>query len=545
MIVHGTRDSFRIMSVAMGLSLTVGCNPGEPSEPSRFAEPLAPPAFGFALSTYFPPSEANGGWRKTTDATKIAGLGMSSTKLAELGAYNMALPWEAYSINVAGYSATNKASIVVKNGWIIGEYYNQPSARTAMYYLASNGKTFAMMMLGRMQLDYPALGITLSSRLYDTRWLPEGFPLTDSRKASITFDHVFRHVSGLIPEDEAAIADGAVKEGPNWNFAPFTIGEDDDYPLTGRLYFTPGNPTTYTKGSPYSTVAFNHLSLIFRNVTGLEPSAYLRQAMLDPIGVGRMAYKLPAGMGGYVWATGGNGLAGARDYARLAYLLLHEGNWAGRQIFSSSWIRRFTTVAGYPNISSNANCLWGTQYPKDLYRIVGSGVNLAFIIPSLDLVATLNGRTITSMRDEVTRIFLQKLFASVTERYVTCDGRIVNGSALQTPPKVTALTLVNADTDQPIVTMTSGMTITLANLPTRNLNVRAVTSPPIVGSVRFALDGNSNYRTETGAPYALAGDDGGNYRAWTPALGAHTLKATPYSGTGTAGTSLTVGFTVK
>jgi hypothetical protein len=108
--------------------------------------------------------------------------------------------------------------------------------------------------------------------------------------------------------------------------------------------------------------------------------------------------------------------------------------------------------------------------------------------------------------------------------------------------------LINADTDQPILTLTNGTTITLASLPTRNLNVRAVTSPSTIGSVRFGLDANSNYRMETSAPYALAGDDNGNYRAWTPSVGAHTLKATPYAGTngsGTVGSTVTVGFTVK
>jgi hypothetical protein len=111
-----------------------------------------------------------------------------------------------------------------------------------------------------------------------------------------------------------------------------------------------------------------------------------------------------------------------------------------------------------------------------------------------------------------------------------------------------ALRLINADTDQPILTMSDGMTLTLASLPTRRLNVRAETSPSSVGSVRFALDGSTSYRTETIAPYALAGDDSGDYNPWTPAVGSHTLKATPYTGAsagGTAGTSLTVRFTVK
>jgi len=403
------------------------------------------------------------------------------------------------------------------------------------------------MLLGRLVLDYPGLGIGLGARLYDQQWLSQGFPLSDSRKANITFGQLLRHVSGIVPEAEGSIVSGAVESPSDWNFVPFTVGKDSDYALTAPLYFTPGDTSTYTKGSPYSSVAFNHLSLVFRNVTGLDPSQYLRQAMLDPIGVGRMDYKLTSGMGSYVWATAGNGLASARDYARLAYLLLHEGNWAGRTIFSASWIRQFTTVAGYPNISANANCLFGPQYPKDLYRIVGSGVNLGFVVPSLDLVATFNGRTPTSMRDEVTAKFLQYLFAGVKQTYVTCDGRTINGSG-GTTQSVVALTLINADTDQPILTMTDGMTLSFATLPTRNLNIRAETSPTVVGSVRFALDGNSNYRTETQAPYALAGDDSGDYRPWTPSAGSHTLTATPYTGasaSGTKGTPLTVRFSVQ
>jgi CubicO group peptidase (beta-lactamase class C family) len=472
---------------------------------------------------------------------------MNPAGISALGSYGMSLPWESFSTGVSGYDASNKAVLVIKNGWVVGEVYNKTSARTAVYYLASNGKSFAMMLTGRLQLDYPGLNITLSSRLYDRRWLSQGFPLTDARKADITFDHVFRHASGVIPQVEDPIAEVSVSREPDWNFAPFTVGKDGDYPVTAPLYFRPGSPSSYD-GDTYSSVAFNHLSLVFRNITGMEAGAYLRKRILDPIGVGRMAYISSSGMGSYVWATGGNNLASARDYARLAYLLLHEGDWAGNRIFTSTWIRRFTTGSGYRNMHSNVDCHWGAQYPKDLYRLVGSGVNLAFVVPSLDLVATLNGRTPNNLRDEVTRKFLEKLFASVTQQYVTCDGRTVNGSASQTAPKVTALTLINADTDQPIMTMTSGMTLTLADLPTRNLNVRAVTSPTTIGSVRFALDGNANFRTETIAPYALAGDDSGNYRPWTPTIGAHTLKTTPYAGanaSGTAGSTLTVSFTVK
>jgi CubicO group peptidase (beta-lactamase class C family) len=542
------RGSGQRTALVLGLSLVLGCAPTDPMSPGEAPEAAPAADLSLALTSYFPPAEASGGWRKTTGATKIRSLGMDPAKIADLGSYAMSLPWEGYATGVSGYDPRNKAAIVIKNGWIVGEYYNRSAARTAVYYLASNGKTFTMMLVGRLQLEYVSLDISLSTRLYDKRWLSQGFPLTDSRKADITVDHVFRHTSGIIPEVEAKVAGGAVVGGNNWDFEPFNLGKDADYPVTAPLYFDPGNPGTYTKGSTYSSVAFNHFSFMFRNVTGLEPSLYLRSGILDRIGVGRMDYKLPPGMGTYRWATGGNGLASARDYARLAYLLLHEGTWSGNQIFTAAWIRQFTTRPNYPNIRSNANCEWGSQYPKDVYRIVGSGVNLALVVPSLDLLVTLNGRTPSSLRDEVTGILLQKLFAAVTQQYQTCNGQTINGAPVAVTQAVTALTLMNADTDQPILTLSDGMTLTLANLPSRRLNVRAETSPSPVGSIRFGLDATANYRTETNAPYSLAGDDNGDYFAWTPAAGSHTLKATPYSAasaTGAAGTALTVGFTVE
>ena len=121
-------------------------------------------------------------------------------------------------------------------------------------------------------------------------------------------------------------------------------------------------------------------------------------------------------------------------------------------------------------------------------------------------------------------------------------------------PAVTSLTLFNADTDLPLAgydPLPGGATLNLATLPTRNLNIRANTSPATVGSVRFAYDGNANYRTENIAPYAIGGDNGQtpsgtpNYNAWTPAVGSHTLTVTPYAqGGGSAGTPLTLTFTV-
>lgn len=113
---------------------------------------------------------------------------------------------------------------------------------------------------------------------------------------------------------------------------------------------------------------------------------------------------------------------------------------------------------------------------------------------------------------------------------------------------VSNLTLINAETDQPIASfdpLNDGATLNLATLPTIQLSIRADVVGT-VGSVQFILDGGL-FRTENVVPYALAGDSSGDYSAWTPSVGTHTLTVIPYAGsggTGEAGGASTITFNV-
>jgi hypothetical protein len=129
------------------------------------------------------------------------------------------------------------------------------------------------------------------------------------------------------------------------------------------------------------------------------------------------------------------------------------------------------------------------------------------------------------------------------------------GPATPTPTPmgqyVQSLTLINADTDLPIAAydpIEEGVKIKLSTLPTTRLNIRANTFPVLVGSLKFGYDASGNFQLENIAPYAFAGDEFGNYAAWTPTLGDHTVIATPYAGqntSGTVGTGLTRKFTIE
>ncbi len=211
---------------------------------------------------------------------------------------------------------------------------------------------------------------------------------------------------------------------------------------------------------------------------------------------------------------------------------------------------------------------------------VNAGSDQTIILPDLD--AELNGTvtddglpdppaTVTSTWSKVsgpgTAAFTDANAVDTTVTFseagvyvlrLTADDSELSNSAdvtitVQDPAEadqVEFLTLINADSDQPVDgfnPIADGATINLQSLPTTNLNIRANTNPATVGSVRFGYDGDSNYQTESSAPYAIAGDNAGDYNAWTPTVGSHTVVATPYSEAnagGTAGVALSINFTV-
>ena len=113
--------------------------------------------------------------------------------------------------------------------------------------------------------------------------------------------------------------------------------------------------------------------------------------------------------------------------------------------------------------------------------------------------------------------------------------------------QVSSFTLVDASTGVELKELEDGDNIILSELPSPYLNIRANTIPEQVGSVKFSLNQNPNFHLENSIPYAMAGDIGDSYNAWTPSLGVHTLTARPYTdfnGTGAQGISLEINFTV-
>jgi len=112
---------------------------------------------------------------------------------------------------------------------------------------------------------------------------------------------------------------------------------------------------------------------------------------------------------------------------------------------------------------------------------------------------------------------------------------------------VTSFVLVDADSDTDIRTIVAGDVIDLAGLPTRNLNVRILTSPGTVGSVQVGYDAMPSFAIENIFPYAMFGNTGEDFDAGKFQVGQHVLTATPYEFArtgGQVGTALSVGFRI-
>ena len=125
----------------------------------------------------------------------------------------------------------------------------------------------------------------------------------------------------------------------------------------------------------------------------------------------------------------------------------------------------------------------------------------------------------------------------------------VNGTPDPPTLSITTFTLINAGSNTDMFTVVDGMVIDLQDVQGKSLNIRANTNPAVVGSVSLSLSGPVNKNSvENVAPYALFGDNGGNYSGKSLPEGVYILEGTPYSAPrkgGNAGGTVSITFSIE
>jgi CubicO group peptidase (beta-lactamase class C family) len=349
-------------------------NPPNPNYSTNAGEPPA-----------YPLPESQGGWPRLASAEEIRALGGLDPDLLQIACEEN-----------ARFDASSGVAIV-RNGYLVAEWYENSALTTTRYDIWSCVKSFTSTAYGLLFDDCrqgklpPEKVVDLESFAYPH--IPEGYPLSDPRKARIRLRHLLSMTSG-IPGEDFGIAAIPTEAG----VGPFeaALGR---YPVKARRWPT-GRWTDQLSGEPgtrwdYSDPAMAHLALAFFHITGREMHQVLQERIFDPIGIESLVWDRQ-GVGAGLIGPHTNAHTGihvcARELARFGYLMLRNGNWNGQQLLAPWWIALATRSSQPLNPHYGLNWWVNTDgtlwpgVPRDAFAAMGYMSNRCYIVPSLDLV---------------------------------------------------------------------------------------------------------------------------------------------------------------
>jgi CubicO group peptidase (beta-lactamase class C family) len=324
---------------------------------------------------YFPPPDAEGGWRTLTDAKEIrkkAGLDLDRLE-------------RAYQICERG--TQNGGLLVARHGYLVFEKYFGRAHRNANPDMASTGKAFTSIACGIMLNEFrDKIPDGLNTKVFTEKYLPEAFPLDDPRKADITLGHLLCMSAGYHGEGTSpGVVMGQVvplNQVPGQN-----IRDLDMSSIRTVLWTNAGAGYSYSSPAPHIA------SIVLRHVTGKELDAYIDEKLAKPMGWGPWGYCLQRGDFHMPHANGAGSIAvHATDALRFGYCLLHKGKWKDKQLVPADYIALCNKPSPF-----NVHTPFTLQFeqnsdghvvgaPRDAFYKSGAGGFGIFIVPSLDLV---------------------------------------------------------------------------------------------------------------------------------------------------------------
>lgn len=323
------------------------------------------------------------------------------------------------------------AFLVLRNDRIVYERYKDGFSRWTPHYTASLAKS----LVGGLSLmlamdDERARPEDLASK-FVPQWA--GIP----RKGDITLRHLATHTSGMEDAEADRLPHDCLTgwKGDFWKrlptpHDPFTISRD----LTPVLE-APGTNARYS--NPGMAMLSYCLTASLRVGPQSDLRSLLRARIMDPIGVSKKEWSV-----GYRETTMVDGLPlvaswGGGDFspnacARVGSLLLHKGNWHGKQLISRATVEEATQNADMPNHSglgwwvnrkSDGTLLW-PSVPADSFWGLGAQGQFLLVVPSLNLIVLRTGGPMTKADDAQAEIgpvvmdpLMQAFAHSVTAPY--------------------------------------------------------------------------------------------------------------------------------
>ncbi|MCZ6673319.1 MAG: serine hydrolase, partial [Verrucomicrobia bacterium] len=317
-----------------------------------------------------------------------------------------------------------KGFLVIRNDTIVYEWYAPNRGRASKHYTASMAKALvggvSMAVAMTDGLIYPDDPVS--------KFVPQW--KTDPLKSQITLKHLGSHTSGIQDANFRNESEGNVKQDdfPGWD-GDFWRWRSDKHPSNrdaftlsrdmAPILFTPGTDFHYS--NPGIAMLSYAVTASLKGSVHTDVRTLLRERIMKPIGVPEEEWSCGYGKvesldGLPIVANWGGGSFSANATARVARLMLRQGDWNGQQLLSPDAIEATVSDAKTPK---HGGIGWWTnseghlgKAPKDAYCGLGAGNQVVLVVPSLNLIMVRNGGSLepTSGFDAGSAVLRQVLF---------------------------------------------------------------------------------------------------------------------------------------
>jgi CubicO group peptidase (beta-lactamase class C family) len=196
----------------------------------------------------------------------------------------------------------------------------------------------------------------------------------DASKRTLTLRHLLMMSAGLKTEDSYLY---------NWTGLGKMNASNDraKYVLDLPMDTEPGTRFEYSNG------VSELMAIILQKAVGQSAAAYANEHLFAPVGIVDYAWQ---GSGpGDSWGYSGISMH-PLDMARLGYLYLRRGEWAGVQVVPADWVKDSTS----PQITAGTLAdSYGYQWwvDNDMFMMQGYGGQFVYVLPAPDLVVVFTG----------------------------------------------------------------------------------------------------------------------------------------------------------
>lgn len=260
------------------------------------------------------------------------------------------------------------ALLVIRHGRVVVDAAFYPFARGTRHDVASVTKSVTSILAGIAQKEgILDIGQPIVVALKA--------PTTDARKSAITIEHLLAMRSGL-----ACVPDGGEPQlremMASRNWVQFALG----LPMK----------TDPDRESSYCSPNFHLVSAAIGRGARRSALDYARVRLFAPLGITDVVW--PADPQGVSRGWGDLQLR-PRDLAKLGFLYLHDGAWAGEQIVPRAWVRESTTPRSSFGASGFYALGWWTHAdsPPGFFEALGRGGQRLSIWPAKDLIVVFLG----------------------------------------------------------------------------------------------------------------------------------------------------------